>query len=145
MIRRPPRSTLFPYTTLFRSLVLDERLGVLSDDDGHGSGDRALEAAGDVHRVAEDGVFLLVDAADPPGPRLAAVDADPDLQVGSLLALGVELIEPLPHLEGGLDGPAGMVRHVERCAEDGHDGIADELVEGPLVLEYDVGHPGQVV
>src|SRR3989449_1976218 len=24
MIRRPPRSTLFPYTTLFRSYVLDE-------------------------------------------------------------------------------------------------------------------------
>src|SRR3712207_6968924 len=24
MIRRPPRSTLFPYTTLFRSLVFDE-------------------------------------------------------------------------------------------------------------------------
>src|SRR2546430_4524557 len=26
MIRRPPRSTLFPYTTLFRSPVDDERL-----------------------------------------------------------------------------------------------------------------------
>src|SRR5258708_10349169 len=26
MIRRPPRSTLFPYTTLFRSRVLDEEL-----------------------------------------------------------------------------------------------------------------------
>src|SRR5690242_21328990 len=26
MIRRPPRSTLFPYTTLFRSLVLGGRL-----------------------------------------------------------------------------------------------------------------------
>src|SRR2546425_7757922 len=26
MIRRPPRSTLFPYTTLFRSDVLDGRL-----------------------------------------------------------------------------------------------------------------------
>src|SRR2546422_4262862 len=25
MIRRPPRSTLFPYTTLFRSLLLDGR------------------------------------------------------------------------------------------------------------------------
>src|SRR3712207_8359101 len=24
MIRRPPRSTLFPYTTLFRSLVVDD-------------------------------------------------------------------------------------------------------------------------
>src|SRR3712207_7042293 len=33
MIRRPPRSTLFPYTTLFRSdlveqVLLDERLGI---------------------------------------------------------------------------------------------------------------------
>src|SRR3712207_6929233 len=27
MIRRPPRSTLFPYTTLFRSVVLDRSLG----------------------------------------------------------------------------------------------------------------------
>src|SRR5687767_15934773 len=27
MIRRPPRSTLFPYTTLFRSEALGERLG----------------------------------------------------------------------------------------------------------------------
>src|SRR3712207_8156969 len=26
MIRRPPRSTLFPYTTLFRSLVADDEL-----------------------------------------------------------------------------------------------------------------------
>src|SRR2546422_3186565 len=25
MIRRPPRSTLFPYTTLFRSLLVDRR------------------------------------------------------------------------------------------------------------------------
>src|SRR3712207_9357805 len=27
MIRRPPRSTLFPYTTLFRSEVHEERFG----------------------------------------------------------------------------------------------------------------------
>src|SRR5256885_7451709 len=27
MIRRPPRSTLFPYTTLFRSLSAGQRLG----------------------------------------------------------------------------------------------------------------------
>src|SRR2546427_5607488 len=27
MIRRPPRSTLFPYTTLFRSVCLDEERG----------------------------------------------------------------------------------------------------------------------
>src|SRR2546422_11569891 len=27
MIRRPPRSTLFPYTTLFRSRIIGHRLG----------------------------------------------------------------------------------------------------------------------
>src|SRR3712207_7085608 len=30
MIRRPPRSTLFPYTTLFRSLILDKLSDVLN-------------------------------------------------------------------------------------------------------------------
>src|SRR2546430_12313407 len=30
MIRRPPRSTLFPYTTLFRSTGIASRLGSLS-------------------------------------------------------------------------------------------------------------------
>src|SRR5258705_3339199 len=30
MIRRPPRSTLFPYTTLFRSLTLESGADVLS-------------------------------------------------------------------------------------------------------------------
>src|SRR2546430_2862244 len=29
MIRRPPRSTLFPYTTLFRSLAAGHRAGLL--------------------------------------------------------------------------------------------------------------------
>src|SRR3989442_2588119 len=34
MIRRPPRSTLFPYTTLFRSL---RPIGRLAANSGHGS------------------------------------------------------------------------------------------------------------
>src|SRR3712207_9517716 len=34
MIRRPPRSTLFPYTTLFRSVgVVEDRLVLERDDD----------------------------------------------------------------------------------------------------------------
>src|SRR5256885_13744922 len=32
MIRRPPRSTLFPYTTLFRSLRLLEHLALLAQE-----------------------------------------------------------------------------------------------------------------
>src|SRR3712207_8964326 len=39
MIRRPPRSTLFPYTTLFRSAGVGPRLGMLrAVPRGHGDG-----------------------------------------------------------------------------------------------------------
>src|SRR2546425_9487618 len=47
MIRRPPRSTLFPYTTLFRSLgdgpegVAARRDVVARDGDGAAEGDRS--------------------------------------------------------------------------------------------------------
>src|SRR3712207_8667183 len=34
MIRRPPRSTLFPYTTLFRSLVADPQAGAVVGERG---------------------------------------------------------------------------------------------------------------
>src|SRR5258708_22362429 len=33
MIRRPPRSTLFPYTTLFRSLRIAEAMKLLTDEE----------------------------------------------------------------------------------------------------------------
>src|SRR5690349_21915778 len=46
MIRRPPRSTLFPYTTLFRSLVLDHQ---------HRDARQVVVLLRDVH-VAEDRV-----------------------------------------------------------------------------------------
>src|SRR2546430_15192919 len=52
MIRRPPRSTLFPYTTLFRSLVLvleapEDRDRVLHGRLAHHDGlDPALERGG---------------------------------------------------------------------------------------------------
>src|SRR5260221_8435968 len=38
MIRRPPRSTLFPYTTLFRSVMLIEVAFDERDERCHGSG-----------------------------------------------------------------------------------------------------------
>src|SRR3712207_7877367 len=55
MIRRPPRSTLFPYTTLFRSArallleELDERAFLGLGDLGVG-----LDRVADVERVVED-------------------------------------------------------------------------------------------
>src|SRR2546430_4033338 len=52
MIRRPPRSTLFPYTTLFRSRI-GERLAILDrqpvDDRAHGElADLPADGARDV-------------------------------------------------------------------------------------------------
>src|SRR3712207_8221899 len=54
MIRRPPRSTLFPYTTLFRSVAAEARLVERAErllDDQHvvvGGVDRGLREAVDV-------------------------------------------------------------------------------------------------
>src|SRR3712207_7185932 len=65
MIRRPPRSTLFPYTTLFRSaeerlLVVDPQLEV-----GHGLGVGAFA----------DRVLVIVEHPDrPAGAVVEAVD-----------------------------------------------------------------------
>src|SRR3712207_8034917 len=50
MIRRPPRSTLFPYTTLFRSGALDVALGVVVDELLHRVVD-PLEHRGHDHRL----------------------------------------------------------------------------------------------
>src|SRR3712207_8048243 len=47
MIRRPPRSTLFPYTTLFRSIELLASLGVVPElAGGHSFGELAALCAG---------------------------------------------------------------------------------------------------
>src|SRR2546430_11231756 len=52
MIRRPPRSTLFPYTTLFRSAVPLSRQG----DDGHHREAQGHRADGPPapHRISRD-------------------------------------------------------------------------------------------
>src|SRR2546430_13484006 len=58
MIRRPPRSTLFPYTTLFRSEgSLPPPTGAAGDD----RADRrfALDACPDLHRRAGDAQAAL--------------------------------------------------------------------------------------
>src|SRR3712207_8248694 len=48
MIRRPPRSTLFPYTTLFRSEARRPRVEVARD---HHEAHRDEQEAGDLRRV----------------------------------------------------------------------------------------------
>src|SRR3989454_3357586 len=65
MIRRPPRSTLFPYTTLFRSGIADQRL-----DNYHKAMKNAEFAGLELDRV-ESKIQALIE--------LAANRQDPDV------------------------------------------------------------------
>src|SRR2546430_6006451 len=56
MIRRPPRSTLFPYTTLFRSGCLTSQSEAVAD----GVGDRVEDVGGLVIVRQDDGVALAL-------------------------------------------------------------------------------------
>src|SRR3712207_7346906 len=53
MIRRPPRSTLFPYTTLFRSAVHDVLRGLLERARDHRVGGRRRTDDGELRELLE--------------------------------------------------------------------------------------------
>src|SRR5258708_22610327 len=67
MIRRPPRSTLFPYTTLFRSLLFVLNTGGLRDRAFHGSSRGRIDSIADrkstrlnsSHQIISYAVFCL--------------------------------------------------------------------------------------
>src|SRR3712207_7155974 len=67
MIRRPPRSTLFPYTTLFRSFAL-----VAHNDLGARGMHAGFAVAGDCAYVGarDDHGPIVLDIADPAAPRI---------------------------------------------------------------------------
>src|SRR3712207_7808018 len=58
MIRRPPRSTLFPYTTLFRSEDRCDEAAALSVDTGVRLWTRNLDLRPDAVLTSTDGIVL---------------------------------------------------------------------------------------
>src|SRR5438034_6533742 len=68
MLRRPPRSTLFPYTTLFRSLVSDGSAGGLD-----GTGTYRLTGRG-----FPDGLTLCIPSVSLAGVEFAGVGGIPN-------------------------------------------------------------------
>src|SRR3712207_3417902 len=101
MIRRPPRSTLFPYTTLFRSVLVAE-------EEADGPPDQLLV----VHLQAE---LLAEPGAEPePGLRLLAVPAQPHDVLGLALCLDVEgvgHVRRLPRRAGAAPLQGEALRH----------------------------------
>src|SRR5260370_19935694 len=72
MIRRPPRSTLFPYTTLFRSALPKQvavrevhiRIGHLPHRGGPGPGDRNSTLLNSSHTCNSHATFCLIETVD---------------------------------------------------------------------------------
>src|SRR5256886_11576273 len=96
MIRRPPRSTLFPYTTLFRSFAWPQPLGGVP---------RELFGGTDQRLVAVDPPKLITAAADQP-PTSRTIPAGGDVAAtrwGDLIAVasdsGVLLMDALGRRE----------------------------------------------
>src|SRR2546423_10118986 len=76
MIRRPPRSTLFPYTTLFRSQAIAHGARIVSIN---GNFDDALRI---VRELAKNGEFAIVNSINPDriaGQKTAAFEIVDDL------------------------------------------------------------------
>src|SRR2546430_6643530 len=88
MIRRPPRSTLFPYTTLFRS-VLRGRTGAGQPAERHGAtvaeqpGDRKSTRLNSSHSQISYAVFCLKKK------NTTVIRKDPNNHVARLIATNV--------------------------------------------------------
>src|SRR2546427_11855690 len=117
MIRRPPRSTLFPYTTLFRSLDLAGDPAHARDTGSvahgaqvlaHGLGPAGEENHTIVHRPDGDAAA----GERPVGPQ-RLLDPVADLGVGSLhqpLAGAADHLEDVADVLHAVDLPDGVLR-----------------------------------
>src|SRR5256885_6335152 len=129
MIRRPPRSTLFPYTTLFRSQHGNvELLAIVGDEDvvadeGAKLGPDLGERAG----VPDIAVGVAVDRAGPRRDRLVRLDQR---------VKPVDDLAPLDPHGADLDDPAARDVAIRRLeVERDVPWEVVEVVEGVEVLK----------
>src|SRR5690606_14506164 len=112
--------------------------GFRDQDPGHALG-RAFDATAEVHGVADRGVLHPRVAAKKADDRRPGVKADADVEIAQLglglEQLGTELVELAAHLQRRRDRAVGVVGYVARRVPEGHDRVADELVEGAAVAE----------
>src|SRR5260221_3659221 len=113
MIRRPPRSTLFPYTTLFRSQPFLDRLG-------HATGETinlGVASRGMVEQIAQVDSTYLIGGTNWVGLSVPL----PCAALGKvLLAHGAAALPPSPLVRPTVptitspDAPAAELAHVRR-------------------------------
>src|SRR2546425_5592663 len=131
MIRRPPRSTLFPYTTLFRSLVReDEPLGVLE----------VIIPTGRYEAIAHDVVVVVARIL---APMIAATELSQDLasevalrthEIEAQRSFAAQIIDSLPVGLYVIDR-AYRIRAWNRKRETGTQGVSREDAVGREIFE----------
>ncbi len=119
----------------------NRRLGGLPEHDRARFGHVLLEPGGDVDGVAENRVVDTGRRPDVTHHDRSRVHRHPDLDAVETfgLAFAVPDIERLQQLDGRTHRPLGVVLLRQRRAEEGHDRVADEIIEGASVLKNDVG------
>src|SRR5256885_8738981 len=105
MIRRPPRSTLFPYTTLFRS----HASRVAQESGGEPCEPVAHRVRAEVHRRELHGGDVAGVALASPGAHVRAVGGQSQLEQRAR--------EARARLEEGEDGPRRRIETLEREPE----------------------------
>src|SRR3712207_8893295 len=128
MIRRPPRSTLFPYTTLFRSGrgSLLGGGGLVGGERGHEGLLGDLDAADHLHPLLA--LLLLLQQLPLPGDVTAVALCEDVLPDGADRLAGDD-----PRADGGLDGHLELLPRDELAQLAGHE---DAVAVG-LVLVHD--------
>src|SRR5258707_2395837 len=116
MIRRPPRSTLFPYTTLFRSLAANSAVG-------H-----------DLVAVGQKGIDLdqMLDAEAGGGEHFD--DVAPGLLALGLETLGHTAVRSFRHLAADEQQPAMLAKF------QSHAVAAGRSVDGGGIMTSELGH-----
>ena len=112
--------------------------------DEHGTGvGHLLHPRREVGRLADSGVIHVEVAADRAHDDLAGVEADaePERHAARALDLLRPAAERLLHAERRVAGARRVVLVRERRAEERHDPVAHDLVDGALVAVHRLHHP----
>src|SRR5260370_28912299 len=138
MIRRPPRSTLFPYTTLFRSV--EDLLHLEGGRDGLEQDGRPDRASGDAERVLCDGEGVI------PQPRLEVTLDLRQVEVWAPALVDLPL-RAVVEVQAEVEQAGGYPLAVDEqmflvqvpAARPGHDGGQVPVRAQPVVLAFPAG------
>src|SRR3984957_18369452 len=105
-----------------------------------------LQALGHVDRVPDEGVFQPFLRSEERRRGLPRREAEAKAEGWQTLFIPAPVDSGLLVVHGQRrhDGPVRVIHLFERRAEDGHDGVPDELHDGPVLAEDGVVHGGPV-